>query len=48
MLFSRVQVALDPVVNKTGDVWHVEMRGLDLHDLYYGWRLDGDSSWGGD
>ncbi|MCP5465888.1 MAG: glycogen debranching protein GlgX [Thermotogae bacterium] len=31
---------LDPLFNKTGDVWHVYIEGAK-HGLYYGWRMDG-------
>lgn len=41
-----LEVALDPVVNKTGDVWHCSIEGLkDLGTLCYGWRADADISW---
>ncbi|GMH32292.1 hypothetical protein BSKO_00126 [Bryopsis sp. KO-2023] len=37
-----MELALDPLVNKTGDVWHVTMEGLrDVESLCYGWRADG-------
>jgi len=42
-----LEVALDAVVNKTGNVWHVELADLDLTNLHYGWRADGDQSWEG-
>lgn len=41
------QIALDPVINKTGDVWHIKLDGLDVRNLYYGWRLEGDAGWEG-
>ncbi|NLP47122.1 MAG: glycogen debranching protein GlgX [Epulopiscium sp.] len=31
---------LDPIVNKTGDVWHVYIEGIG-HGTFYGWRVDG-------
>ena len=31
---------LDPILNKTGDVWHVYVNGIG-HGTYYGWRIDG-------
>lgn len=52
---KAMEIALDAGINRTGDVWHV---GLPLHMLPdtsqgeginvfgYGWRLDGDVSWG--
>ena len=36
------EVALDPTVNRTGDVWHVLLPGLsDLASLLYGYRARG-------
>lgn len=37
---SFIELALDPSVNKTGDIWHVLVRGLP-HTFYYGYRLGG-------
>lgn len=34
------EIALDPLTNKTGDVWHVFVKG-DLEDMVYGYRFDG-------
>ncbi|KAJ0965571.1 hypothetical protein J5N97_026709 [Dioscorea zingiberensis] len=34
------QISLDPVVNKTGDVWHVFLQG-EFKDLLYGYKFDG-------
>jgi isoamylase len=31
---------LDPVKNKTGDIWHIYVYGVG-HGQYYGWRIDG-------
>lgn len=43
---SYLEVALDPVVNKTGDVWHITLDGLRrLDSLAYGWRAGGDIEW---
>lgn len=45
-----VEVALDPVLHRTGDVWHAALPGLPapaLGGLCYGWRADGDVSWEG-
>jgi len=33
------EIALDSQRHRTGDIWHVEVRGIDL-DLRYGWRVD--------
>jgi len=43
-----LEISLDPSVNRTGDVWHVAVRGLRApRDLLYGWRADGapGTSW---
>lgn len=37
---ERLEVGLDPLINKTGDVWHVLVKGLP-DDFSYGFRLDG-------
>ncbi len=34
-----VEFPLDPRFNRTGDVWHIFVRGLD-HGIEYGWRAD--------
>lgn len=31
---------LDPLLNRTGDTWHVYLGGVG-ENLYYGWRVDG-------
>ncbi|KAK9820150.1 hypothetical protein WJX72_006684 [[Myrmecia] bisecta] len=43
-----LEVALDPVLNRTGDMWHIMLEGLrDVSTLCYGWRADGDVGWDG-
>lgn len=37
------QIHLDPSVNKTGDVWHVFLRG-DFENMLYGYKFDGKFS----
>ncbi|KAG6769363.1 hypothetical protein POTOM_024994 [Populus tomentosa] len=37
------QIFLDPLTNKTGDVWHVLLKG-DLKDMLYGYKFDGNFS----
>jgi glycogen operon protein len=34
------EIPLDPVINKTGDVWHILVWGLPA-DILYGYRVDG-------
>lgn len=36
-------IALDPLVNKTGCVWHVFLKG-DFKDVLYGYKFDGKFS----
>ena len=36
-----LELALDPEINRTGDVWHVCLQGLrDVGTLCYGWRAE--------
>ncbi|KAK9268765.1 hypothetical protein L1049_000527 [Liquidambar formosana] len=35
------QISLDPLTNKTGDVWHVFMKG-EFKDMLYGYTFDGE------
>ncbi len=32
---------LDPLHNRTGDIWHIYVYGVG-HGQYYGWRIDGE------
>jgi pullulanase/glycogen debranching enzyme len=44
--WTCVEIALDAVLNRTGDQWHIAVPGLrGLDRLCYGWRVDGDVSW---
>jgi isoamylase len=44
--WAAVEFALDPALNRTGDVWHVAVPGVrDLASVLYAWRLEGDVSW---
>ena len=39
-----LELALDPDINRTGDVWHVCLPGLrDASQLCFGWRADSAS-----
>ncbi|KAG2422373.1 hypothetical protein HXX76_016097 [Chlamydomonas incerta] len=43
---SVLEVVLDPLTNRTGDVWHVCVHGLkDLETLCWAWRADGEVLW---
>lgn len=37
------QISLDPLVNKTGDIWHVFVQG-EFKDVLYGYKFDGKFS----
>lgn len=37
------QISLDPLTNKTGDIWHVFLKG-DFKDMLYGYKFDGKLS----
>lgn len=37
------QISLDPLTCKTGDVWHVFLRG-DFKEMLYGYIFDGEFS----
>ncbi|KAL8488298.1 hypothetical protein ACS0TY_024539 [Phlomoides rotata] len=37
------EIALNPLTNKTGDVWHVFLKG-DFEDRVYGYKIDGSFS----
>ncbi|XP_043712680.1 isoamylase 1, chloroplastic isoform X3 [Telopea speciosissima] len=37
------QISLDPLSNKTGDVWHVFLKG-NFEDMLYGYKFDGKFS----
>lgn len=39
----RSSMALDPLSNRTGDVWHLWVEGIDLGTLY-AWRVDGPNA----
>ncbi|KAL4532701.1 hypothetical protein Ndes2526A_g08184 [Nannochloris sp. 'desiccata'] len=44
--WTCVELALDPILNRTGDTWHITLPSLrNVEKLCYGWRVDGDVSW---
>ncbi|KAL4443720.1 hypothetical protein ABPG75_011457 [Micractinium tetrahymenae] len=44
--WGMVELVLDPVLNRSGELWHIAVEGLhSLEGLCYGWRLEGDVSW---
>lgn len=40
-----VELHLDPIVNKTGDVWHICVEDLPCDGVLYGYRIDGPREW---
>ena len=37
-----LEVALDPVLNRTGDCWHICVDGMkNIGSMCYAWRADG-------
>jgi isoamylase len=41
-----LEVALDPENNRTGDCWHISLRGIkNIESMCYGWRANGRVSW---
>ncbi|KAG5251014.1 isoamylase [Salix suchowensis] len=42
---EMIEVALDPKVNKTGDVWHICIEDLPRDDVLYGYKIDGPRDW---
>ena len=37
---ALTELALDPAINRTGDIWHIQLHDLD-QNLRYGYRVDG-------
>ncbi|CAK7347191.1 unnamed protein product [Dovyalis caffra] len=42
---GMIEVALDPGVNKTGDIWHICIEDLPRSDVLYGYRIEGPRDW---
>ncbi|KAG2494253.1 hypothetical protein HYH03_007608 [Edaphochlamys debaryana] len=43
---SVLEIMLDPLTHRTGDVWHICVHGLkDLETLCWAWRADGEILW---
>ncbi|WJX34986.1 Isoamylase 3, chloroplastic [Trifolium repens] len=43
---GMIELALDPHVNKTGDIWHISIEDLPRSNVLYGYRIDGPQDWG--
>ncbi|XP_060673369.1 isoamylase 3, chloroplastic isoform X2 [Ziziphus jujuba] len=42
---GMVELALDPQMNKTGDIWHICIKDLPRSNVQYGYRFDGPRDW---
>ena len=46
---GSLEIVLDPILNRTGDVWHVQFEELrDPATLVYGWKTTGPLDWDGE
>ncbi|KAK7311648.1 hypothetical protein RJT34_09920 [Clitoria ternatea] len=43
---GMIELALDPDMNKTGDIWHICIEDLPRSNVLYGYRIDGPQDWG--
>ncbi|KAF7829964.1 isoamylase 3, chloroplastic isoform X1 [Senna tora] len=43
---GMIELALDPHLNKTGDIWHICIEDLPRSNVLYGYRIDGPRDWG--
>ncbi|KAL5065857.1 hypothetical protein RYX36_027594 [Vicia faba] len=43
---GMIELALDPHLNKTGDVWHICIEDLPGSNVLYGYQIDGSQDWG--
>lgn len=42
---EMIELALDPRLNRTGDVWHICIEDLPRSKILYGYRMDGPQNW---
>ncbi|KAJ7958969.1 putative Isoamylase [Quillaja saponaria] len=42
---GMIELALDPQVNKTGDIWHICIEDLPRSNVLYGYHVDGPRDW---
>lgn len=40
-----IEIILNSIKNKTGNIWHVCIEGLPLNGVLYGYRVDGPQGW---
>ncbi|XP_061371721.1 isoamylase 3, chloroplastic [Gastrolobium bilobum] len=43
---GMIELALDPHLNKTGDIWHICIEDLPRSNVLYGYRIDGPQDMG--
>ncbi|KAI4307430.1 hypothetical protein L6164_030621 [Bauhinia variegata] len=43
---GMIELALDPRLNKTGDIWHICIEDLPRSNVLYGYRINGPQDWG--
>ncbi|CAA7400953.1 unnamed protein product [Spirodela intermedia] len=41
---NMIEIVLDPSKNKTGDIWHICVEGLNRSGIHYGYRIDGPNA----
>ncbi|XP_044511105.1 isoamylase 3, chloroplastic-like [Mangifera indica] len=42
---GMIELPLDPLANKTGDIWHMHIKDLPRSNVLYGYRIDGPQGW---
>ncbi|KAM3710240.1 hypothetical protein ACJW31_01G014300 [Castanea mollissima] len=42
---EMMELALDPHLNKTGDIWHICIEDFPRSNVLYGYRIDGPRDW---
>ncbi|MDR0477588.1 MAG: isoamylase [Desulfobulbaceae bacterium] len=42
---KRYEIPLDPSANRSGDIWHILVVGVETEGMSYGYRMDSNSDW---
>ncbi|KAJ0525348.1 putative isoamylase [Helianthus annuus] len=42
---EMIELKLDPIANKTGDIWHICVQELPRSNVIYGYKIDGPQNW---
>lgn len=42
---GMIEVTLDPLVNKTGDIWHINVEDIPRSNVLYGYQIGGPLDW---